>query len=80
MERKEAIKSAIDVFVKIIIGFSAFVGIRVLDKIEAVEKSNANLLNSVIEIKLGMEHNQERIYSLERDFKEFQKSYYTNNQ
>jgi len=36
------------------------------------------MLNSVIEIKIGMENNQERIFSLERDFKEFQKEYYTN--
>jgi hypothetical protein len=78
METKEIIRSAIDIIAKIIIGLTAFVGLRVLDKIDNIEKSNASMLNSVIEIKFGMENNQDRIFSLERDFKEFQKDYYTN--
>jgi hypothetical protein len=78
MEKKEIMRSVIDIIAKIIIGLTAFVGLRVLDKIDNIEKSNANMLNSVIEIKIGMENNQERIFSLERDFKEFQKEYYTN--
>lgn len=78
--KKELIVGAIELATKILLGLIAFVGIRLLDKVEENSNTNADVLNRVIEIKVQMENNQQRIYNLERDFKDFQKDYYTKSQ
>lgn len=71
-------KNTIELVTKLLLALIAFMSIRLMDKVEAIDKANNSMLNSVIEIKIGMQNNQERIYNLERDFKDFQKNYYTN--
>lgn len=78
--KKELFVGMVELVTKILLGVITFIGIRLIDKVDENAGMNADVLNRVIEIKADMRNNQERIYNLERDFKQFQKDYYTRNQ
>lgn len=75
--KKELFVGAVEMVAKVLLGVITFIGLRLTDKVDENSNMNADVLNRVIEIKADMRNNQERIYNLERDFKQFQKDYYT---
>jgi hypothetical protein len=75
--KKELIIGIIEGVTKLLLGVIVFIGVQLINKVDTNADMNADVLNRVIEIKVQMQNNQERIYALERDFKEFQKDYYT---
>lgn len=75
--KKELFVGAVEMTAKVLLVVITFIGARLIDKVDENSNMNADVLNRVIEIKADMRNNQERIYNLERDFKQFQKDYYT---
>jgi hypothetical protein len=75
--KKELVIGIIETITKLLLGVIVFIGVQLIEKVDSTSSMNADVLNRVIEIKVQMQNNQERIYALERDFKDFQKEYYT---
>ena len=73
---KEWFVGGVEMVTKILLGLIAYLGVQLMDDVEIIQNSSADLLNRVIEMNVKMDGYSERIHSNENEVKELRELYY----
>ena len=77
--QKELIVGAIEAISKGLLAILVWLGMNLMNDMESVKNSNADMLNRIIEINVKMDNNKTRIDDLENDMKEMERVVYRLN-
>lgn len=73
---KEWFIGGVELITKVLLGLIAWLGVQLMDDMEVMRDSTADLLNRVIEINVKMDNYNTRIENNEKEIKELRKLYY----
>lgn len=73
---KEWLVGGVEMVTKILLGLIAYLGVQLMDDVEIIQNSSADLLNRVIEMNVKMDGYSERIKNNEDEVKELRELYY----
>jgi hypothetical protein len=73
---KEWFVGGVEMITKILLGLIAYLGVQLMDDVEIIQNSSADLLNRVIEMNVKMDGYSERIRQNEEEVRELRELYY----